>query len=115
MKVSGIAIDRTSPVALNRQLTSALREAIRSGAMEPGERVFSTRELRMYLGLSRNTIVDAFEQLQAEGYLVAVRGVGTFVADFQKRRSLQRKPAAPASVRTSRSAERSVKACGLAR
>ena len=82
MNVKGIAVDRTSSVPLHRQLAAALREAIRSGRLAARERIYSTREMQTHLGLSRNTIVDAFEQLHAEGYLVTVRGVGTFVADF---------------------------------
>lgn len=82
MRLSGISVDRTSDVPLHRQLADALREAIRAGRLAPRERIVSTRELRTHLGVSRNTIVDAFEQLHAEGYLITTRGVGTFVADF---------------------------------
>ncbi len=74
-------MDRKSAVPLHRQLEASIREAILSGRLEPGERILSSRDLRVHLGLSRNTIVAALTQLQAEGYLTFVRGVGTFVAD----------------------------------
>lgn len=77
----GIVLDRNSRVPLQRQLETTLREAILSGRLEAGERILSSRELRTHLGLSRNTIVSALSQLHAEGYLVIVRGVGTFVAE----------------------------------
>lgn len=81
MRDRGIVVDRQSDVPLHRQLEDAIRDAILSGRLEPGERILSSRELRTHLGLSRNTIVTALGQLQAEGYLTFVRGVGAFVAE----------------------------------
>ena len=81
MRDRGIVIDRNSAVPLHRQLEDSIRGAILSGRLEPGERILSSRELRTHLGLSRNTIVTALSQLQSEGYLTFVRGVGAFVAD----------------------------------
>ncbi|HET7813479.1 MAG TPA: GntR family transcriptional regulator, partial [Candidatus Baltobacteraceae bacterium] len=107
MALRGIAVDRTSGVPLQRQLADALREAIRSGRFAPGERIVSTRDLRTHLGLSRNTIVDAFEQLHAEGYLVTTRGVGTFVAEFVPQTPARTMASAPAFVNVSREASAS--------
>jgi GntR family transcriptional regulator / MocR family aminotransferase len=89
----GIAVDRSSTVSLQRQLESALRDAILSGRMKAGERILSSRELQTHLGLSRNTIVAALGQLYAEGYLEIVRGVGTFVAETLQHRPRETKPA----------------------
>jgi len=77
---AGISIDRKSAVPLHRQLESAFRRAILSGRLSAGERILSSRELQTHLGVSRNTVLNALEQLHAEGYLVTSRGVGTFVA-----------------------------------
>jgi len=74
-------LDRTSTVPLQRQLESALREAILSGSLKPGERILSSRELQRHLGVSRNTVVAALGQLQLEGILVTVGKSGTFVAE----------------------------------
>jgi len=81
MRDRGIVLDRSSGTPLHRQLESAIREAILSGRLKPGERILSSRELQTHLGLSRNTIVTALDQLYAEGYLISVRGVGTFVTE----------------------------------
>jgi GntR family transcriptional regulator / MocR family aminotransferase len=79
--MKGIAVDRRLSTPLQQQLQDALRDAILSGRLKAGERVLSSRELQTHLGLSRNTVISALSQLQAEGYLVTVRGTGTFVTD----------------------------------
>ncbi|MFI5065796.1 MAG: GntR family transcriptional regulator, partial [Streptosporangiales bacterium] len=61
-------------------LESALREAVRSGRLVPGTRLPATRQLAADLGLSRNTVADAYGQLIAEGWLAARQGAGTWVA-----------------------------------
>src|SRR5690348_18430821 len=66
-----VPLDRDGPDLLRTQLERGLREAIRAGRLRPGERLPSTRELARGLGVSRGTVVDCFDQLQAEGYLVA--------------------------------------------
>ena len=72
--------DRHSGEPLVLQLTRKLRLAIEAGALPPGTKVQGTRELARRLGLGRNTVAIAFEQLIAEGYLEARVGSGTFVA-----------------------------------
>jgi GntR family transcriptional regulator/MocR family aminotransferase len=89
---AGISIDRKSAVPLHRQLEEALRGAILSGRLSPGERILSSRELQTHLGVSRNTVLGALEQLHAEGYLVTTRGVGTFVAPNARALLTERKP-----------------------
>lgn len=86
MNPSALAVDRESAVSLQQQLVGAFREAILSGRIRAGERILSSRELRTHLGVSRNTIVNALDQLNAEGYLVTIHGVGTFVAESAYRR-----------------------------
>ncbi|HEY1977279.1 MAG TPA: PLP-dependent aminotransferase family protein [Candidatus Baltobacteraceae bacterium] len=76
----GIVLDLKSETPLHRQLTSAFRDAILSGKLQPGERISSSRELQACYGISRNTALNALSQLQAEGHVVTVRGSGTFVA-----------------------------------
>jgi GntR family transcriptional regulator/MocR family aminotransferase len=74
-----LTLDKQGP--LYAQLYRALRSQILEGKLLPGARVLATRVLAMELGLSRNVVVLAYEQLLAEGYLVARTGAGTFVAD----------------------------------
>lgn len=65
---------------LYAQLYRALRAQILAGELPPGTRVSATRTLATELGLSRNVVMVAYEQLLAEGYLVARIGAGSFVA-----------------------------------
>jgi GntR family transcriptional regulator/MocR family aminotransferase len=76
----GIALDPESEVARHRQLYQALRAAVLSGRLAPGTRLPSTRALAGDLGCARNTVVSAFEQLFAEGYLEGKVGSGTYVS-----------------------------------
>ncbi|HEY7279716.1 MAG TPA: PLP-dependent aminotransferase family protein [Trebonia sp.] len=64
-----------------RAVEEALREAIRRGRLAPGTRLPSTRDLAAQLGLSRGTVTQAYEQLEAEGWLQGRSGSGTRVAD----------------------------------
>ena len=75
-----IEMDRSSTVALHRQLYDRLRKAILSGELAAGTRLPSTRELARELNVARNTVVNAFDQLYAESYLEARTGDGTYVS-----------------------------------
>jgi GntR family transcriptional regulator/MocR family aminotransferase len=63
-------------------LERALRDAVQTGRLAPGARLPSTRALATELGLSRGTVSAAYDQLVAEGYLMARRGSGTEVVDL---------------------------------
>lgn len=63
------------------QLYRQLRTAILDGRLVPGERLPSTRDLALQIGVSRKTTLDVFERLIAEGYLRSRAGSGTFVAE----------------------------------
>ena len=75
-----LTLDDTSPTPLNRQLYEALRQAILSGRLARGERLPATRALAHDLAVSRTTVSVAYDQLLAEGYVVARTGAGTFVS-----------------------------------
>ncbi len=66
---------------LIERVLQTVRAAVRDGRLEPGERLPSSRQLAADLGISRNVVLIAFNQLLAEGYLVARQGSGTFVAE----------------------------------
>ncbi|MFI8764620.1 PLP-dependent aminotransferase family protein [Streptomyces sp. NPDC053792] len=74
---------------LRAGLMDALREAVRSGRLEAGTRLPSSRSLAADLGMARNTVADAYAELVAEGWLTARQGSGTRVA----RRAAPRTPA----------------------
>jgi GntR family transcriptional regulator/MocR family aminotransferase len=65
---------------LNQRLYRGLRQAILEGRHPPDGRLPSTRTLAIDLGLSRNIVIMAFEQLRAEGYIESRGGSGTFVS-----------------------------------
>jgi len=73
-----LPIDRSAPRA--RALETALREAIREGRLAAGIQLPPSRALADDLGFARATVVEAYAQLHAEGYLVSRRGAGTWVA-----------------------------------
>ncbi len=67
-------------VALYRWLYEQLRGAILEGRLQPGARLPATRDLAKAYGLSRTTIIAAFEQLKSEGYIDGRVGSGTYVS-----------------------------------
>ncbi|MEC5320339.1 PLP-dependent aminotransferase family protein [Brenneria populi subsp. brevivirga] len=66
---------------LNKRLYDSIRLAILDGAITAGSRLPSSRDLAHELSLSRNTVLAAYEQLLAEGYVEARTGSGTFVTE----------------------------------
>jgi GntR family transcriptional regulator/MocR family aminotransferase len=75
-------LDRSSDEHVYRQLQRLLRQAVISGELPAGTRLPSSRLLATELGIARNTVIDAYEQLAVEGCLHSVRGSGTVVADL---------------------------------
>lgn len=75
-----LQLDVVGGVGIRTALETALRDAIRTGRLVSGAVVPSTRSLAADLGLSRSTVVIAYEQLVAEGYLRAEHGSATRVA-----------------------------------
>src|SRR3954464_10622240 len=73
-------LDRSAGVPVLRQLYLALRGAILSGALPPGARLPPTRALAAQLGLARNTVVAAYDQLLAEGFIEGRVGAGAHVS-----------------------------------
>jgi GntR family transcriptional regulator / MocR family aminotransferase len=75
-----LELDRERPEPLRAQLERGLRDAIRSGRLQPGERLPSSREMARELGVSRGLVLECYTQLQAEGYLTSRGGSATRVA-----------------------------------
>lgn len=76
---SFVTLRRDSSVPLFLQLDTQIRQAVLSGRLASRLRLPSSRVLAMELGVSRTTVVTAFEQLIAEGFLEGKVGAGTFV------------------------------------
>jgi len=66
-----------------RRLYEAAKAAIHQQRLGAGSKLPSSRDLARDLGIARNTVIAAFEQLAAEGYVVSAKGSGTYVADLQ--------------------------------
>lgn len=66
-----------------RGLETALRDAIHGGRLNPGDTLPSSRGLAADLGLARSTVVAAYDQLAAEGYLLTRQGALTRVSAGQ--------------------------------
>lgn len=75
-----VGVRRDDPEALHTQLERELRSAIQSGRLAAGAALPSTRTLAGQLATSRGIVVEAYEQLVAEGYLQSRHGGGTRVA-----------------------------------
>lgn len=95
---------------LRAGLTNALRDAVRTGRLAPGTRLPPSRSLAADLGVSRNTVTDAYAELVAEGWLTARQGSGTRVAERAEPSSAE--PGTPARGRP-RNVRRT--ACGRVR
>jgi GntR family transcriptional regulator/MocR family aminotransferase len=76
-----VALNRSDRTPLGHQLQEQLRAAVRGGRLRAGERLPSSRHLARELGVSRGMVVACYDQLLAEGYLVAETGSGTRVAE----------------------------------
>ena len=82
-----------------QQISARLRAQIADGTLAAGARLPASRALAQDLGVARTTVVAAYDQLAAEGYLEARRGAGVFVCDVAPL-SPPAAPAAPAPRRT---------------
>lgn len=70
--------------ALHEELAAGLRTLIRSGALPSGSRLPSERLLGSALGVSRNTVTKALDDLRADGLLSSRRGDGTYVSTSRR-------------------------------
>jgi GntR family transcriptional regulator/MocR family aminotransferase len=75
-----LALDRAASLPLYRQIEVALRRLILDGRIRPGARLPGIRAYARHLGVGAVTVMTAYEQLVAEGYLEARPGRGTVVA-----------------------------------
>ncbi|CAN5612827.1 PLP-dependent aminotransferase family protein [soil metagenome] len=74
-------IEQRDDTPLYESVCALLRDQILAGVIPPGSRLPSTRQLMGRLGVSRTTVVTAYAQLTADGFVTCKVGSGTFVAD----------------------------------
>ncbi|WP_454836533.1 MocR-like pyridoxine biosynthesis transcription factor PdxR [Pseudomonas lini] len=77
---AGIELDRRQ--GLSRQLYQALRMRVLDGRLASGTRLPASRDLAAALSISRNSVVRAYDQLYAEGFIEGRVGDGTYVAQL---------------------------------
>ena len=77
---AGIELDRRQ--GLSRQLYQALRARVLDGRLGSGTRLPASRDLAAALSISRNSVVRAYDQLYAEGFIEGRVGDGTYVAEL---------------------------------
>jgi GntR family transcriptional regulator/MocR family aminotransferase len=77
---AGIELDRRQ--GLSRQLYQALRIRVLDGRLASGMRLPASRDLAAALAISRNSVVRAYDQLYAEGFIEGRVGDGTYVAQL---------------------------------
>ena len=80
-----IQIDPTHPVPLYLQIAEQLRRRIALGALRPGERLPTVRELAVAAQVNRNTAARAIQHLEAAGVVRTRVGQGTFVVETAAR------------------------------
>ncbi len=86
---AGIELDRRK--GLSRQLYQAMRERMLDGRLGGGTRLPASRDLAAMLAISRNSVVRAYDQLYAEGFIEGRVGDGTYVAQLIHRNPAQGK------------------------
>ena len=78
--VPQIALDKAAGVPLHRQIYRQIAGLIRSGAIQCATRLPSTRVMARLLGVSRNTVLAAYDELAADDLVRGERGAGMRVA-----------------------------------
>jgi len=94
-----VSLDREATGPMVRQLESMLRSSIRDGRLRAGSSLPSSRTLAVEIGVSRGLVVEAYEQLAAEGYLTSRPGGATRVVRTAARRGVRSVSSAPLEYR----------------
>ena len=75
-----LALDPADPTPIYAQLERALRAAIVTGKLRPGDQLPTVRELAVQLRINANTVARVYAALERDGVFETRRGVGTFVS-----------------------------------
>lgn len=81
MEVFPVVKDKEPIGPIYKNIYDSIRSSILNGTIQAGAKLPASRLLAKEYGISRMTVVVAYEQLIAEGYLETRRGSGTFVAE----------------------------------
>ncbi|AKH83957.1 hypothetical protein AA958_19165 [Streptomyces sp. CNQ-509] len=80
MSEVNIAVNRTLGIPLTTQIRNQIVNAITTGDLQPGQRLPTVRQLAEFLGINRNTVGQAYRQLENDGHVITRAGGGTTVA-----------------------------------
>jgi GntR family transcriptional regulator/MocR family aminotransferase len=86
-----LQVDRNRDIPIHRQIYSAIRGYILEGRLGPEMSLPATRSLAQSLGVGRNTVIAAYDQLLAEGYVEERSGLRTWVARLLHRPNVPRR------------------------
>ena len=76
-----LTVNPNDGLPIYRQLVRQIKHAVASGAVKPGDKMPSQRDLAAELVINHLTVKKAYEVLEAEGVIVTMRGRGTFVVE----------------------------------
>lgn len=77
-----IKLDAANKAPIYKQLVEKFEEAIRSGALKPGEQIASMNDFAMQLGISKETVKKTYGILREKGLLIPQQGKGFYVSDL---------------------------------
>lgn len=98
-----LQISRDLPAPIPAQIVAGIRDAVATGALSPNDAIPSTRALAQQLGVSRGSVVAAYDQLEGEGYLLTSQGAPTRIHPDL---TVVDNPVAPPATRLSRDVPR---------
>ena len=78
-----ITINTNDGVPIYRQIANQIRYMVASSLLQPGEEISPVRTLALALNVTPNTVVKAYDELQAAGVIFKRRGAGTYISDEQ--------------------------------
>ncbi len=94
-------LDPRSPTPLYAQIAGTIRVAVAAGELESGQTLPSVRQLAIRLRVNPATVVQAYRDLEAEGFVEMRQGAGTFIKDVaDSRKSAELETQAAQMVRT---------------
>ena len=78
-----ITINIKDGVPIYRQIANQVRYMVASGILLPGEEISPVRSLALSLNVTPNTVVKAYDELEAVGVIFKRRGAGTYISNEQ--------------------------------
>ena len=76
-----IQLNASSDLAVYLQIANAIISEIKQGIIKPGERIPGTRDLSILLNVHRQTVVSAYDELDAQGWIYSLPSKGTFISE----------------------------------